>query len=89
MRLMLLLCVGFGLLFLYVGSYYRISRRGMREAEDTGLPGFLYVPFEEAASTHDLTRHHRLVVFFAPANWVDRTFLSGPGPIQNITWVPN
>jgi hypothetical protein len=39
----------------YVGSYYRLSRRGMREAKLYGIPGFLYVPVEEViARPHDL-----------------------------------
>lgn len=86
LRLMLLLCVGFGLLFLYAGSYYGISRRGMREAAKLELEGFLYMPYEDAAATHDLTRHHCLAIIFAPANWVDRVLFGGSGPIDGIRW---
>jgi len=86
LRLMLLLCVVFGLLFAYAGSYYRLSRRGMRDAEEFGLAGILYVAFYEAAATHDLTRHHYLAIFFAPANWIDQSLFGTPGPTLSITW---
>ena len=88
LRLMLVLCVVFGFLFAYSGSYYRISRRGMREAEETGLAGFLYVPFEDAAESKDLRGHRQLEIFFGPANWVDRKVFGGPDPITSITWTP-
>ena len=86
LRLILVLCVVFGLLFAYAGSYYRISRRGMREAEEFGLAGFLYIPFREAAATHDLTRHYWLRRFYAPANLIDQRAFGAPGPIDGITW---
>ena len=86
LRLMLVLCVVLGLLFAYAGSYYRLSRRGMRQAEEFGLAGFFYIPFHEAAATHDLTRHHYLAIFFAPANWIDHELFGAPGPTRGITW---
>ena len=46
------------LLLSYMMSYYRLSRRGMSEAKDYGIAGFLYVPFTEAAASEDLTRHY-------------------------------
>jgi hypothetical protein len=64
----------------YVGSYYRLSRQGMREAAEFGIPGFLYVPFREAAATEDLSRHHALAVVYAPLNWLDRRIFGAPGP---------
>jgi hypothetical protein len=88
LRLMLVLCVVFGLLFAYAGSYYRLSRRGMREAEEYGLAGFLYVPFEEAAAKKSLNRHHWIALFFTPANLVDQSAFGAPGPTLSITWVP-
>ena len=43
-----ILTVAFTVLALsYVGSYYRLSRRALREAPLYGVPGFLYVPFKE------------------------------------------
>jgi hypothetical protein len=71
----------------YVSSYYRLSRRGMREAPEYGVPGgFLYVPFEEAARHHDLSRHYALRIFYAPLNWLDRTILGAPPPAGGILW---
>jgi hypothetical protein len=88
LRLMLALCVVLGLLFAYAGSYYRISRRGMREAEEFEIAGFLYIPFNQAAATHDLTPHYRLAIFFLPANWVDQFVFGAPGPTGGILWRP-
>jgi hypothetical protein len=65
----------------HVASYYRLSRRGMREAAEYGMPGFLYVPFEEAAEHEDLLlRHYALMAFYTPLNWLDRMVLGAPGP---------
>jgi hypothetical protein len=77
-------CVVLGLLFAYVGTYYRLSRRGMHEAEEYGSDFFLYTPTDEVFATKDLTWHHRLAIFFGPANWVDQTVFGGPEP---ITWI--
>ncbi|MCE9544214.1 MAG: hypothetical protein K8T25_01630 [Planctomycetia bacterium] len=71
---------------LYAGSYYHLSRRGLREAKVSGLPGFLYVPTAEAVATHDLSTHHFLYWFYAPANWVDREFFGGEYPVGSILW---
>jgi hypothetical protein len=70
----------------YVTSYVRLSRRGLREAQFYGMEGFLYVPFAEAQATEDLSRHYALSTFYAPVNWIDRTFLGGPGPTLCIMW---
>ena len=75
LRTLIIAVAGFSLALAYVGSYYRLSRRGMREANIYGVPGFLYVPFEEAAASEDLTRHHRLAMFYAPVNWIDQHLL--------------
>jgi len=70
----------------YGGSYAYLSRRGMREAETVNWKFFLYVPMEEVGATHDLSEHHRRMAFYAPANWVDRTFFGGKHPIVCILW---
>ena len=70
----------------YVGLYYHLSRRGMREAPVYGLAGFLYVPFEQAQRTEDLSRHHGLALFFAPLNWADRWLTGAEGPTRCILW---
>ena len=70
----------------YVGSYHRLSRRGMREAAQYGIPGFLYVRFAEAAEHEDLSRHYTLMTFYAPLNWLDRILLGTPGPTICIMW---
>ncbi len=74
------------LLSMYGGSYYRLSRRGLREAKGYGMAGFLYVPCEEAFQSRDLSRHYRLATFYAPANWVDVVVFNGEGPVRGITW---
>jgi hypothetical protein len=88
LRTLMLICLVLGLLFAYVGTYYRLSRRGMREAEEFGLEGFLYIPFKEAAAKRDLNRHHWFAWFFAPANFIDQSALGVPGPTISITWSP-
>jgi hypothetical protein len=70
----------------YVASYYRLSRRGMREAAEYGIPGFLYVPLKEAAEHEDLSRHYVLMSYYAPLNWLDRKVLGAPGPTICIMW---
>jgi hypothetical protein len=70
----------------YAGSYYQLSRRGQLEAQSRGLPGFLYVPFEEAAATQDLSKHHRLAVFYAPINFLDRSLFPSHSPVDGIMW---
>jgi hypothetical protein len=77
---MMLAVVFAALVFSYVGSYYRLSRRGMREATEYGMPDFLYVPAEEAAENEGLQRHTALILWYAPLNWLDRKLLGSPGP---------
>ena len=76
----------FSLLCAYVGSYYRLSRRGMREEQAAGLAGFLYIPVDEVAATHDLTAHHRLTIFYAPLNLLDCEVFGGERPVGSIMW---
>lgn len=70
----------------YVSTYYHHSRRGMREAAEYGLAGFLYVPFEEAAKHEDLSRHYALLVFYAPLNGLDRILFGAPAPTTCVMW---
>ena len=79
-RTLIVTIAGLSLVFAYVGSYHRLSRRGLREASVYGSPAFFYVPWEEAIASRDLSRHYRLAAFYAPVNWVDRTLLGGPYP---------
>jgi hypothetical protein len=74
------------LAFSYIGSYYRLSRRGMHEAAEFGVPGFLYVAFREAAATEDLSRHLALAVVYAPLNWLDQRIFGAPAPVVCIMW---
>jgi hypothetical protein len=85
LRALMVLCIVLGLLFAYVGSCYRLSRRGMREAEEIKLEGFFYIPIADAAAGHD-RRHYWLMVFFAPANWVDQRVFGAPGPASSVMW---
>jgi hypothetical protein len=68
----------------YAGSYYRLSRRGVAEAKKYELPGFLYVSADEVFAAKDLTKHYQRRVFYEPANWIDRKFFGGPGPVLSI-----
>jgi hypothetical protein len=69
------------LLIAYVGSYAYLSRRGMREAETWGFKFFFYVPLDDPdLRKNDLTKQIRLVTFYAPVNWIDRTLLNGKQP---------
>jgi hypothetical protein len=72
------------LLLAYVGSYYYLSRRGIREAEKMHFHGFLYVPMEEVLETEDLSQHYKLATFYSPLNWMDQTFFGGQKPVQSI-----
>lgn len=72
------------LLFAYVGSYYHLSRRGIREAKQYQMRGFLYVPLEEVLKTQDLNRHYGFVQFYAPVNWIDREVFGTEGPTSCI-----
>lgn len=81
-----LLVAALSITIAYVGLYYYLSRRGMHEAPIYGLDGFLYVPFEQARRTEDLSRHHWLALFFAPLNWADRSLTGAEGPTTCILW---
>ena len=74
------------LLMAYVGSYYWLSRRGMEQAKVMQSPGFLYVTWEEAAATRDLSWHRMLAQFYAPLNLIDQKAFGAKGPITGVTW---
>jgi hypothetical protein len=89
LRTLIVAIAGLSLALAYGATYYRLSRRGMREASAVGLPGFLYVPLQEAAASEDLTRHYRLAAFYAPANWIDQYVFGDhlrKSPIICIMW---
>jgi hypothetical protein len=89
LRTLIVAVAGMSLAFAYGSAYYRLSRRGIREASAVGLPGFLYVPLQEAAASEDLTRHYRLATFYAPANWIDQHLFGDrlrKSPIICIMW---
>jgi hypothetical protein len=71
----------------YVGSYYQLSRRGIREAADYGIDGFLYGPAAEAVARQDYPPwHHALTLGYAPLNWLDRKLFGAPSPASGIMW---
>ena len=86
LRTVLIAWIALALLLTYVGSYYRLSRRGLAEARKYGIKGIVYVDFLEAAKARDLRRHHLIAAFYAPANLIDRTFFGGDGPVDGILW---
>jgi len=84
LRTYMVLVATLSLALAYVGSYYRLSRRGMSEALVYGIPGFVYVPAEEviasvpnAAFRRAMLRNHRLYWLFAPLNKLDRSLYGG------------
>jgi len=70
------------LLASYIGTYYRLSRRGMAESGEL----FFYVPVGEIHGPEDLWKHHWLRVLFYPANQIDQEVLGGPAPVIDVTW---
>jgi hypothetical protein len=77
-----------GILSAYVGSFCWLRRRGTEEALAWGSRpvGILYISWDEAAATHDLTRHHRLALLYYPLNQLDQLLFGTPGPIRGVTW---
>jgi hypothetical protein len=65
----------------YVGSYYRLSRRGIAEAAAHEADGFLYVSWDSVMATEDLTTHNVLYVIYWPLNWIDGKFFGGKSPM--------
>jgi len=74
------------LLSAYVGSYTYLSRRGMRQAERSGLKFFFYVPIDDPAlRRNDLSRQGQLVTIYGPLNLIDRTLFGGIHPCTGMT----
>src|SRR5436309_2778661 len=74
-------------LVVYVGTYYRLSRRGMAEAEAAGMPYFFYCPLSDVSPYQNFPRQHRLsLVVFDPLNQLDRTYFGRGMPCRGITW---
>jgi hypothetical protein len=87
LRTLLFSIAGVSLALAYLGSYHRLSRRGMREARIISLLGFLYVSLEEVAvSKGDLARHHRLATFYSPLNWLDHHLFGSETPTLHAHW---
>jgi hypothetical protein len=80
------LAVLLALFTIYVGSYYHLSRRGMREAKVYSMHGFLYEPAEVVFAKKDLSRHHALATLYAPLNIVDQAVFGADGPVRDIMW---
>jgi hypothetical protein len=70
------------LLASYVGTYYRLSRRGVAESGEL----FFYVPADELHGPEDMWKHRWLKVLFYPANQIDRQCFDGPTPVIDVTW---
>lgn len=84
LRTLLLLITALALLASYVGSYYRLSRRGMAEARRYGLAGFLYVPVADSDQSNGVRRHGLLTIAFAPLNIVDQQLFGGKRPVSGM-----
>lgn len=80
LRLMMIRAVFSILLIFYMASYYQLSRRGIREAPEYGIAGFLYIPCAQTVEPQDVSRHYALVLFYAPLNWIDSAAFGSPSP---------
>ena len=75
------------LLVVYVGTYYRLSRRGMAEAQAVGFTYFFYCPVTDLTHGEDLPVQHILsCALFDPINRLDRAWFGGEIPCSGITW---
>lgn len=70
----------------YVSSYHHLKQRGLRQAADYGYDGFLYVPFEQASVSRDLSRHYAWATFYEPLNFLDQAVFGGPTPWVSFMW---
>ena len=69
-------------LFADVGSYYRLSRRSLKELAPHGLDGILYVSIEEIRRDDKaLSQHYRLMWLYTPVNCIDRLFFHKNDPV--------
>ena len=74
------------LLIAYAGSYFHLSRRGLREAELYHMHSFFFVPLQEVAETKDLSRHFFRMRLYAPLSWVDRVLFDTKVPCRGVMW---
>ncbi|WP_406694914.1 hypothetical protein V5E97_28115 [Singulisphaera sp. Ch08] len=81
-RRWMLAVAAWALLFAYVGSYYRLSRKSISEGVDYGLSGIVYVPLREDLSGEHLARHFFLCNVYAPLNWLDQRIFGTPPPMN-------
>jgi len=77
-------------LIAYIASYYLLSRRGVAEAAAQGMPGFYYVSLDRYYhSPTGREVHHRLLLLYAPLNWIDTTLFGGlpaaRGGVEKLT----
>jgi hypothetical protein len=72
------------LLFAYVGSYFRLSRRGFAEAERSGMSGFHYFTAEHTDEWR--LKQHACAVLFAPLNKIDCCFGTGMPVAHEPLW---
>lgn len=84
LRLLVVFAVVLLLVAAYMGSYYRLSRRGMREAKGLGMKGFLYIPAQEMIGEKDLSRHIALAELYALANAIDQALTGAEEPVRCI-----
>jgi hypothetical protein len=75
------------LIFIYIGSYFYLSRRGMAEASAVNFPGFFYVPMSEiGCESTGLKTHYQLTSFYSPLNDLDQAYFGGWCPVTGMTW---
>jgi hypothetical protein len=78
------LCLGI-LLTLYVGSYYVLSRRGFREADELKWHGFYFVNPPRDSPTWRRW-NYSLVTFYSPLIWIDNALGTGRTPASEPMW---
>lgn len=69
------------LLASYINSYYRLSRRGMKEAAEVEMEGFFYVTMDEMVDSirrGERSSHYPLRILFLPANSIDHLIFGSP-----------
>jgi hypothetical protein len=71
----------------YVGSYVVLSRRGFAEADEAGLLGFYFVPYEDTETWWP--RNYTLVCIYYPLIFIDYQIGTGrlPGcePLRSLS----
>lgn len=70
----------------YVGSYYHLSRRGIREAAEYGTNQFLYVPMKEFVAKETPSKQQIFTTLYFPLNWLDQKLFGAPEPIRCFIW---